>query len=185
MGSAATCCTHIVPGEVIKGKDEILSRNQEDNHISNNNIINGMDVSSKSIDSHTNNNKNQENSNNHQNISDLEKKYVIEALENETNIMKDSLAMIALFHLNYWCESEEEKKEIEALLEENETKNKEARKETYDLQKVLGKDKDSMNKNTFANHDSEINQLKHTEEKSLAKKENFLTRIIKKLFHKS
>lgn len=75
MGSAATCCTHIVPGEVIKGKDEILSRNQEDNNINNNNIINGMDVSSKSIDSHTNNNKNQENSNNNQNISDLEKIY--------------------------------------------------------------------------------------------------------------
>ena len=59
MGSAATCCTHIVPGEVIKGKDEILQRNPEENHIINNNIINGMDGSSKSIDSHTNHNKNQ------------------------------------------------------------------------------------------------------------------------------
>ncbi len=111
--------------------------------------------------------------------------YHIETLENETNIMRESLAMIALFHLNYWCESEEEKKELEQLLEENEKKNKETLKENYDLQMVLGKEKNSTSKTTLVNRENETNDLNNTEEKSLAKKENFLTRIIKKLFHKS
>ena len=71
MGSAATCCSHLVPGEVIKGKDEVLSRRiQEDNQ---NNIKNDIinDISSNSNNNH---NKNQENSNHPppQNISELE-----------------------------------------------------------------------------------------------------------------
>ena len=33
---------------------------------------------------------------------------------NEQNIKRESLSMIALFHLNYWCNSDEEKEQKKA-----------------------------------------------------------------------
>ena len=38
----------------------------------------------------------------------------------EQNINKKSLSMIALFHLNYWCNSDEEKEELRTLFKSNE-----------------------------------------------------------------
>ena len=34
---------------------------------------------------------------------------------NEQNIKRESLSMIALFHLNYWCNSDEEKEQLKQL----------------------------------------------------------------------
>ena len=41
---------------------------------------------------------------------------------NEQNIKRESLSMIALFHLNYWCNSDEEKEQLKQLLKNNEEK---------------------------------------------------------------
>ena len=41
------------------------------------------------------------------------------ALE-QPNIKNETLSMIALFHLNYWCDSQEEKQELKDLFNENE-----------------------------------------------------------------
>lgn len=41
---------------------------------------------------------------------------------NEQNIKRESLSMIALFHLNYWCNSDEEKEQLKQLFENNEEK---------------------------------------------------------------
>ncbi len=38
------------------------------------------------------------------------------------DIMKESLSMIALFHLKYWCESKEEKENLMKFFKENEKK---------------------------------------------------------------
>ena len=35
---------------------------------------------------------------------------------NEQNIKRESLSMIALFHLNYWCNSNEEKEQLKKIL---------------------------------------------------------------------
>ena len=45
MGSAATCCTNIIPEKAIKGKDEVLSRIIQDNNDENINVINEKDYS--------------------------------------------------------------------------------------------------------------------------------------------
>ena len=62
MGSATNCCTHLVPAEAIKGKDEILSKySEKDNKIDNNIII--KEIDSKSNSNNSNNNEIQVNSN--------------------------------------------------------------------------------------------------------------------------
>ena len=38
---------------------------------------------------------------------------------NEQNIKRESLSMIALFHLNYWCNSDEEKRTIKTIISKN------------------------------------------------------------------
>lgn len=38
---------------------------------------------------------------------------------NEQNIKRESLSMIALFHLNYWCNSNEEKEQLKQLFKNN------------------------------------------------------------------
>lgn len=40
-------------------------------------------------------------------------------LENQ-KIKRDSIAMIALLHLNYWCDTQEEKDKLERLYTKNE-----------------------------------------------------------------
>lgn len=39
---------------------------------------------------------------------------------NEQNIKRESLSMIALFHLNYWCDDESEKEELRKIFLDNE-----------------------------------------------------------------
>ena len=47
MGSAATCCTNLIPQEAIKGKDEIISRysigDNKLNNVNDKNIMNEID----------------------------------------------------------------------------------------------------------------------------------------------
>lgn len=46
-------------------------------------------------------------------------------------IRRESLAMIALFHLNYWCDSEEEKNKLTLLFKTNEEKYQAEIREKY------------------------------------------------------
>lgn len=47
------------------------------------------------------------------------------------NIKRESISMIALFHLNYWCENEDEKNELRQLFKENEDKYQAELREKY------------------------------------------------------
>ena len=80
MGSAATCCTNLVPHEAIRGKDEIISRysigNNKLNNLNNNNNINELDSKSNSNDD-SNNNKIQQSFKQPPNILEIENKYNI------------------------------------------------------------------------------------------------------------
>ena len=60
------------------------------------------------------------------------------ALEQQ-NIKKESLSMIALFHLNYWCDSKEEKQKLRTLLKNNEEKHQEELREKYNPNNVFKK----------------------------------------------
>lgn len=58
------------------------------------------------------------------------------ALEQQ-NITKEALSMIALFHLNYWCDSEEEKQELNNLFNENEEKYQAELREKYNTDNLF------------------------------------------------
>lgn len=62
-------------------------------------------------------------------------KYTLDKNIEEQNIQKRSMAMIMLLHLNYWCETEEEKNQIRAILE----KNRVEVAEKYDMNNVFKK----------------------------------------------
>lgn len=55
----------------------------------------------------------------------------------EQDINRKSLAMIALFHYNYWCETEEERKKFKNMLETNEEKHQKEMKEKYSNDKIF------------------------------------------------
>ena len=49
----------------------------------------------------------------------------------QQNIKRETLSMIALFHLNYWCNSDEEKNELKTLFKTNEEKHQAEIREKY------------------------------------------------------
>ena len=55
----------------------------------------------------------------------------------EQDINRKSLAMIALFHYNYWCETEEERKKFKNMLETNEEKHQKEMQEKYSNYKIF------------------------------------------------
>lgn len=57
----------------------------------------------------------------------------------EQDIKKESLSMIALFHLNYWCENEEEKEELKRIFSENEEKYQVELREKYNPDNIFKK----------------------------------------------
>ena len=59
----------------------------------------------------------------------------------EQDIKKESLSMIALFHLNYWCENEEEKEELKRIFSENEEKYQAELREKYNPDNIFKKRK--------------------------------------------
>lgn len=99
-------------------------------------------------------------------------KYDIETLSQDKSIKRESLSMIALFHLNYWCDTEAEKQELKELFKKNDEKNSALKRANYNLNNVLNK---------------EEKIVEQTIETSLVKveKESLLSKILKKILHKN
>lgn len=57
----------------------------------------------------------------------------------QQNIKRETLSMIALFHLNYWCNSDEEKKELKTLFKTNEEKHQAEIREKYNPDNLFKK----------------------------------------------
>lgn len=64
-------------------------------------------------------------------------KYVDTLNLEEQNIKKESIAMIALFHLNYWCNSNEEKEELRKVFKDNEDKHQAKLREKYNTDNIF------------------------------------------------
>ena len=99
---------------------------------------------------------------------------------NEQNIKRESLSMIALFHLNYWCNSNEEKEQLKQLFKNNEEKHQ------AEIRKKYNPD------NLFKNRRQEITTESQPFINDVAivkyKEKNFLQKIfdkIKYLFKKN
>lgn len=64
-------------------------------------------------------------------------KYIDTLNLEEQNIKKESIAMIALFHLNYWCNSNEEKEELRKVFKDNEDKHQAKLREKYNPDNIF------------------------------------------------
>lgn len=58
---------------------------------------------------------------------------------NKQNIKKESIAIIALIHLNYWCEDEKEKYELKQVLKNNENKYQQELRNKYNPEDIFKK----------------------------------------------
>lgn len=58
---------------------------------------------------------------------------------NEQKLQKETLVILAIFCLNYWCDSEEEKQELIKAYSENERKNEAEIREKYNPDNLLKK----------------------------------------------
>ncbi len=85
---------------------------------------------------------------------------------NSQSIKKETLAMLALLYINYWCEDENEKKEYLKLIEKNEQK--------YQVE---------LNKKTDITKFFESEKKERMQEQSLTvvENKNLITRIIEKI----
>lgn len=88
---------------------------------------------------------------------------------NKQNIKKEALAIIALLHLNYWCESEQEKLEIKQILKNNENKYEQELREKYNPDNIFNKSKQEHE--TIA--EPQVSMIEY--------KESFFKRIINKI----
>lgn len=64
-------------------------------------------------------------------------KFIKEKSLSEQNIKRESLSMIALLHLNYWCDSENEKQELLKLFKDNEEKHQAEIREKYNPDNIF------------------------------------------------
>lgn len=88
------------------------------------------------------------------------------------NLKRETLSMIALFHLNYWCDSEEEKNKLKELFKSNEEKHQLEIREKYNPDNIFKKH----------NQVKEIKDNIVKNENSLVEyKETFFTRFINKI----
>lgn len=89
------------------------------------------------------------------------------ALEQQ-DIKKEALSMIALFHFNYWCSSQEEKDKLQNLFKNNEEKYQAELREKYNPD------------NLFKNKQKEVEE-KNEDTSMVEYKENIFKRIISKI----
>ncbi len=94
----------------------------------------------------------------------------------QQNLKRETLSMIALFHLNYWCNSDEEKNELKTLFKTNEEKHQAEIREKYNPD------------NLFKKHSLEQEEYAVTNEVAMVEyKEPLFKRFInkiKKIFHR-
>lgn len=87
----------------------------------------------------------------------------------EQNLLPETISILAMLKLDYWCESKEEKDELLSILNKNELEFSEKNREKYDIERIFEKRK------------------KNTEIAIIPNKESYFKKIlnmIKKLFRK-
>lgn len=67
--------------------------------------------------------------------------YIEDIPLNKQNIKKETLAILALLHLNYWCENEKEKLELKQVLKNNEDSYQQEIRNKYNPENMFIKNK--------------------------------------------
>lgn len=91
---------------------------------------------------------------------------------NEQNIKKETLSIIALLDLNYWCENENEKLKIKQILKNNEDRYQQEIKDKYNPDDIFKKHRQEKN------IENQVSMIEYKE--SLFQK--FISKI-KNIFH--
>lgn len=91
---------------------------------------------------------------------------------NEQNIKKETMAIIALLYLNYWCEDENEKLEIKQILKSNEDRYQLELRKRYNLDNIF-KNYEQESKKVEADIDDKTSMIPY--------KKSILKKIINKL----
>lgn len=93
---------------------------------------------------------------------------------NSQNIKKETLAMLALLYINYWCEDENEKKEYLKLIEENEQKYRQQIREKTDIKYITRAPK--IEKNNVPEQELAVVKNKRFIKKVIEKIKSFLNK---------
>ena len=91
---------------------------------------------------------------------------------NEQNIKKETMSIIALLYLNYWCEDEDEKLEVKQILKSNEDNYQLELRERYNPDNIF-KNYKQESKKVEANIDDETSMIPY--------KKSIFRKIINKL----
>ncbi len=91
---------------------------------------------------------------------------------NKNNVSKASISMIALFHINYWCENQEEKDSLNLIFKNNYINNENEKRKKYNPD------------NIFTKKSIKINNTEETNLPVTIKKESFFRKIINFFFKK-
>lgn len=102
-------------------------------------------------------------------INEYNPQYDLNLALEEQKIKREAISMIALFHLNYWCNSDNEKSELTSLFKTNDDKYKAKLKEQYNLTNHL--------KNIHKQEEENVIE----EKLIIVKKESFFSKILKKI----
>lgn len=89
------------------------------------------------------------------------------------NLMRKTIAILAMLNLNYWCEDEKEKQDLIQMYAENDRKREDELEEKYNPD------------NLFKKKDIEVEEITDSiESKELIeyKEENFFKKILRKIF---
>lgn len=90
----------------------------------------------------------------------------------EQNLMRKTIAILAMLNFNYWCEDEKEKQDLIQMYAENDKKREEELREKYNPD------------NLFKKKDIDVEEtIENTECKNLVeyKEENFFKKILRKI----
>ena len=108
--------------------------------------------------------------------SKFEKHYNINQPLYTQGITREALSIIALLHINYWCENEQEKNEIWKLLKLNEQKNEEEKKKKYSIENMFN----SRNTKEVIDINSKL-EAEQNKTDVIVYKENIFVKIINKI----
>lgn len=90
----------------------------------------------------------------------------------EQNLMRKTIAILAMLNLNYWCEDEKEKQDLIQMYAENDRKRENELREKYNPDNLFKKKDIDVEETTDSTESKELIQYKE---------ENFLKRILRKI----
>lgn len=90
----------------------------------------------------------------------------------DQNLMRKTIAILAMLNLNYWCEDEKEKQDLIQMYAENDRKKEEELREKYNPDNLFKKKDIEVEENTENTESMELIECK---------KENFFKMILRKI----